>query len=258
MSGRLAGKTALVVDAGSAVGSAIVQRFTEEGAEVSELFLTSGYETASNSSTSDRAQQIGAAVADVTKPDTVDKSLKDIVQAQGSFDIATNALVKHGFSAVELVGDQTWHQEIEWNLGLTFRMVRAVSPGMKKRRSGSIITISSTAMDGVPWFAHRGHATHAAARAGILGFTRSLAYELGRYNVNINCVIPGPTSLPGEESVFGTLKDDPEAAVLPEATFALRRYATPQDIANAVLFFASDDSTYITGQTLHVSGGLYY
>lgn len=259
MAGRLSGKTALVLDVGGPVGHAVCRRFAEEGARVIGLYFREASDASTSTDTTAGPAFVETVLeVDVLDSETIESALDTALHPDTLVDIVCNPFVRHGFAPIETVDHETWLREIEWNLGITFRLIRAVSKQMKERRSGSIVTVSSTAKDGVPWFSHSGHATHAAARGGILGLTRSLAYELGRYSVRVNCVVPGPVKASDSATPFDALREDPDAAVLPEQTFALRRYGTPEDVANAILFFASDESAYVTGQALYVSGGFYY
>lgn len=258
---RLTDKKALVITGDDATGIAICTRLAAEGARVSRVVLAagSGRPVMDHSRNSDLNRLgVSQVTADFLDSQSIDEVIGTVSRNTEPIDIAVNAYVRHAFASIDNVDDEMWLQEMEWNLGVTFRMIRSVSTKMKDRGKGSIVTVSSTAKDGVPWFSHRGHATHAAARGGVVGLTRSLAYELGRFNIRVNCVVPGPIKQPGMPSAFDSLSNDPDASVTPEAVFALKRYGTPEDVANAVLFFASDEATYVTGQTLYISGGLYY
>lgn len=254
---RLNGKVALVVGAADYLGSAVARRLAAEGAAVGLL---------------DRPARIVAQIvreirrtggeALALPADPVDKAaVTDRVgqarKSYGHVDILVNTLMQHEFRLVEEVPERMWDEELELNLKAAFLAISATVVHMKERKYGRIVNISSTAKDGVPWFSHIGHSVHAAARGGVAGFTRALAYELGRYDITVNCVVPGPMQNPRAAEIFDRLQHDPQVDVFPTAMMALKRLAKPEDVANAVLFLSSDEASYVTGHALYVSGGLY-
>lgn len=138
-----------------------------------------------------------------------------------------------------------WHAVIDTNLSSLFYTCRAVLPFMVRQSWGRIINISSiNALKG-----QKGQTNYAAAKAGILGFTKSLAQEVAKFNVTVNAVAPGYTETDMIKGVPDAILEDLKKNI------PLRRFASPEDIAKAVVFLASDDAAYMTGQTLHVNGG---
>lgn len=255
---RLEQKVALIVGCGGYLSDAIAVRLAEEHAELILLGYRSERleQTAKDIRTTWGVEVIDMAV-ELTDLREIKRSVEKALQHFGKIDILVNAAWGHKFGLIGEFGEENWDHDLTLNLKTTFLSIEAVTPAMRNRGYGRIVNLSSTAKDGVPWFSHRGHAAHAAARGGVQGFTRALAFELGRHNITVNCVVPGPILTPKSEKVFGSLRDDPEVAVFPTDMMALRRFGEPRDVANAVLFLASDEAKQITGESLYVSGGLY-
>lgn len=254
---RLKEKVAIVTGAGGYIGQAVVKRLSEEGAKiVANDFTEEGVEKVVND-VKKVGGEIVAVTANIRKVEETKGMVERSLEYFGRIDILVNAAGKHDYNLVTDLPEEMWDREIELNLKASFNCIQAVSRYMIEQRYGKIINFSSTAKDGVPWFSHKGHSSYAAARAGIVGLTRALAYELGRYNINVNCVVFGPIETPRTKNIFEPLKKDPEVKVLPTDMIPLQRLGEPIDVANAVLFLASDEAKYITGHCLYVSGGLY-
>jgi 3-oxoacyl-[acyl-carrier protein] reductase len=190
--------------------------------------------------------------------DTVDVSdarqVADLVAGIGRVDILVNnagGVVGQVGRPLEDVSDYDWQAVVAANLTSTFVCTRAVTPGMKERRYGRIVNISSGAGRSVSL---TGIQAYASAKAGQIGFTRQTAHELGRYGITVNSIAPGfvlsnPTSIAQYES-YG---EDGQRRLL--ESIATRRLGTPEDIANGVLFFVADESSWVTGQVLSIDGG---
>jgi 3-oxoacyl-[acyl-carrier protein] reductase len=199
----------------------------------------------------------GATVHGVDR-DTVDVSdarqVADLVAGIGRVDILVNnagGVVGQVGRPLEDVSDYDWQAVVAANLTSTFVCTRAVTPGMKERRYGRIVNISSGAGRSVSL---TGIQAYASAKAGQIGFTRQTAHELGRYGITVNSIAPGfvlsnPTSIAQYES-YG---EDGQRRLL--ESIATRRLGTPEDIANGVLFFVADESSWVTGQVLSIDGG---
>ncbi len=199
----------------------------------------------------------GAAVHGVDK-DTVDltsvTAVREFFAALGGIDILVNnagGVCGQVGRPLEDVSDEDWREVLDANLTTAFLCTRAVVPGMKERRWGRIITISSAAGLSV---SKTGIQAYASAKAAQIGFTRQLAHELGPFGITVNCIAPGfvlsnPTSIRQWDS-YGS--DGQRALVNGIAT---RRLGTPADIANGVLFFAAEESSWVTGQTVAIDGG---
>ncbi len=253
---RVAGKRAVVVGAGGHLGAAISLRLFEEGAVV---HLVDSDRSALDHVSADLGSSDRAVVHAVeTRSMESMRHLFDGIEGEhGRVDILVAASWRHSFAPVDELTEEIWQADIETNLSIGYRAVHAVVRHMKPRGTGRIVTISSTAKDGVPWFAALGHSSHAAARGGMAGFTRALSYELGCHGIAVNCVVVGPLDNPKARRVFDSLRDDDTVRVKPEDMIALGTLGSPRDVAQAVLFLASDEASYITGESLYVSGGLY-
>ena len=190
--------------------------------------------------------------------DTVDltsvTAVREFFAALGGIDILVNnagGVCGQVGRPLEDVSDEDWREVLDANLTTAFLCTRAVVPGMKERRWGRIITISSAAGLSV---SKTGIQAYASAKAAQIGFTRQLAHELGPFGITVNCIAPGfvlsnPTSIRQWDS-YGS--DGQRALVNGIAT---RRLGTPADIANGVLFFAAEESSWVTGQTIAIDGG---
>ena len=242
----LQGKVALVTGAGRGIGKAIAIRLAAEGARV--VIADVDGETAKAT-----ADEIGrGAVAlkmDVTDSASVRDGVAEAVRVAGPIDVLVN---NAGWDKVEPFvksQEETWDRVIAINLKGPIRCARAVLDGMIERKAGKIISISSDAGR----VGSTGEAVYSAAKAGVIGFSKTLARETARYGINVNVVCPGPTNTPLLNSIAGG--NDKLIESLRRA-IPMGRTGEPDDIAGAVVFLASDDAGFITGQTLSVSGGL--
>ncbi len=234
----LEGKTALVTGASKGIGRAVATGLAEAGASV-----VVGYNSGRGEAQSLAAELNGRAVqADVSSPDEA----KRLVEEAGDVDILVNnaGLTRDGVLA--RMTDEDWRVVLETNLSSVFYTCRAVTRGMMRKRSGSIVNISSIVGVHGNW----GQTNYAASKAGIIGFTKSLARELGSRNVRANVVAPGYvrtrlTDVLPEEATQAMLGNTP-----------LGRLGEPEDVAGAVRFLCSDEAAFITGEVLLVDGGL--
>jgi 3-oxoacyl-[acyl-carrier protein] reductase len=234
----LEGKTALVTGASRGIGSAIALELAHAGASV-VVGYRSGAEEAENvaSEAGGRAVQ-----ADVSESEEA----KRLVDEAGELDILVNnaGITRDGLLA--RMPDDDWRAVIETNLSGVFYTCRAAVRGMMKRRAGSIVNVSSiVGLHGNP-----GQTNYGAAKAGIIGFTKSLARELGSRGVRANVVAPGYVT----SRLTEILPEDLRAQML--ANTPLGRLGDPEDVAGAVRFLCSDEATFITGEVLLVDGGL--
>ena len=198
------------------------------------------------------AQELGSDVlfeaCDVTRGDQVAAAVDLVLRRFGQIDILVNVVGGSTTTWFWELTEQQWDQMIEFNLKTTFLTCRAVVPHMLERRQGSIINISSNqAVTPAPMRSH-----YSAAKAGIIGLSRTLAMELAPYGVRVNVVAPGPTNTERVRSHFTD-----EGWAERNADHPLGRVAEPNDVAEAILFLASPRSEDMTGQVLHVNGGLY-
>ena len=234
----LAGKLALVTGASRGIGRAIAEELARAGADV-----VVGYRSGK-----EEAEELAAAIggravqADVSSPEDA----RRLVAEAGDVDVLVNnaGLTRDGLLA--RMSDDDWRTVIETNLSSVFYTCRAVTRPMMKKRNGSIVNISSIVGVHGNW----GQTNYAASKAGIIGFTKSLARELGSRNIRANVVAPGYV----KTALTDVLPDEATAAMVQQTP--LGRVADPEEIAGAVRFLASDQASFITGEVLLVDGGL--
>ena len=234
----LEGKTALVTGGSRGIGRAIALELAGAGASV-----VLGYRSSADEAEAVAAEAGGRAVrADVSDPDEA----RALVEEAGELSILVNnaGLTRDGLIA--RMPDEDWRSVVETNLSGMFYTCRAAARGMMKRRSGSIVNVSSiVGLRGNP-----GQTNYAAAKAGIVGFTKSLARELGTRGVRANVIAPGYITT----ALTDVLPEEARAAML--ANTPLGRLGDPEDVARAVRFLCSDEASFITGEVLLVDGGL--
>jgi 3-oxoacyl-[acyl-carrier protein] reductase len=234
----LEGKTALVTGASRGIGRAIAVELARAGASV-----VVGYRSGREEGEALAAEIGGRALqADVSQPDEA----KRLVEEAGHLDILVNnaGLTRDGVLA--RMSDDDWRVVIETNLSSVFYTCRAVTRGMMKRRGGSIVNVSSIVGVRGNW----GQSNYAASKAGIIGFTKSLAQELGSRNVRANVVAPGYI----KTQLTEVIPEDAKTKMLDLTP--LGRLGDPEDVAGAVRFLCSDEGSFITGGVLLVDGGL--
>ncbi|MFL9843999.1 3-oxoacyl-[acyl-carrier-protein] reductase [Flavobacterium rhizosphaerae] len=243
----LEGKTAIITGASRGIGRGIALVFAEQGANVA--FTYSSSVEAANALEAElkghgvKAKGYQSNAADFNE---AQKLADDVVAEFGSIDVLINNAGITKDNLLMRISEEDFDNVIEVNLKSVFNMTKAVQRTMLKQRKGSIINMSSVV--GVK--GNAGQSNYAASKAGMLGFTKSIALELGSRNIRCNAIAPGfieteMTAKLGEEVVKGWRENIP-----------LKRGGTPEDVANACVFLASDMSAYITGQTLNVDGGM--
>jgi 2-hydroxycyclohexanecarboxyl-CoA dehydrogenase len=237
---------ALVTGAGRGIGKAIATRLAAEGARV---VIADVDGMTANATAGEIGRGAVAVKMDVTDPASVRDGIAEAVRVAGPIDVLVN---NAGWDKVEPFvksQEETWDRVIAINLKGPIRCARAVLDGMIERKAGKIISISSDAGR----VGSTGEAVYSAAKAGVIGFSKTLARETARYGINVNVVCPGPTNTPLLNEIAGG--NDKLIESLRRA-IPMGRTGEPDDIAGAVAFLASDDAGFITGQTLSVSGGL--
>lgn len=261
MNVSFAGRRVLVTGAGHGLGRAMAVAFADRGAFVWACGIDEGglLETGRLlAEAGGRSSVEGAGGTtrrvDVTDPDTVARIVGEITAADGPVDVLVNnagGVVGQVGRPVEEVGDDDWDAVLAVNLTGSFVCARAVVPGMKRAGRGCIVNISSGAGLGV---SRTGIQAYASAKAGQIGLTRQLAHELGPFGIRVNAVAPGfVRSNPATERQWQAYGPAGQAALVD--SIHLRRLGTPDDIAWAVLYLASDYARWITGQVLSVDGG---
>lgn len=247
---RLTGKVAIVTGGAHGIGRAYSLRFGAEGAGVAIFDLDDVAAKEVAAGLGGEGHALGARV-DVTDPDAVAAGVQQVVAAFGTVDILVNNAAMFSVVPMSRVGFDTlstdeWDKMMAVNVKGPWLMARAVAPHMRAQHSGKIINISSgTAFKGTTTQIH-----YVTSKAAILGFTKTLARELGPDGINVNAIAPGST-LSEEEVTDSTVQS--RSRVIP--TRALQRLETPEDLVGAAVFLASADSDFMTGQTLIVDGG---
>ena len=243
----LHGKIALVSGASRGIGQAIALRLGRAGATVIGTATSDKGAEAIGEYLSAANIKGGGMTLNVTQPEQVEATLTTITALHGDVHILVNNAGITRDNLLMRMKDEEWDDIIATNLTSVFRLSRAVLRGMMKARSGRIISIASV----VGAMGNAGQTNYSAAKAGIMGFTKSLAREVGSRNITVNCVAPGFI----DTDMTKALPDAQRQALL--AHIPLGRLGSVDDIANAVLFLACPTADYISGTTLHVNGGMY-
>ena len=243
----LEGKTAVVTGANRGIGRAIAIRLAEEGANIAftDLFMDENTKSLEAELSGLGVKGKGFA-SDASKMDDTEKAVAAIVEEFGTIDILVNNAGITKDTLLMRMTEEQWDAVIGVNLKSVFNFTKLVQPVMLKQRSGSIINISSV----VGVAGNAGQANYAASKAGIIGFTKSVAKEVGSRNIRCNALAPGFIIT----EMTDKLPDDVKETWV--KTIPLRRGGTPEDVANAALFLASDLSSYVSGQVINVCGAM--
>jgi len=240
----LSGKIALVTGASRGIGAAIADTLAQAGATV---IGTATSDSGAAAIGERLAQWNGQGRAlNAAEADGIENLIADIEKEFGKLDILVNNAGITRDNLLMRMKEEEWDEIMQVNLKSVFRASKAVLRGMMKQRSGRIINITSV----VGAMGNAGQANYAAAKAGLMGFAKSMAREVGSRGITVNCIAPGFI----DTDMTRALPEEVRKTF--EAQTALGRFGDAQDIADAVLFLASDQAKYITGQTLHVNGGM--
>lgn len=243
----LEGKVALITGGSRGIGEAIVRQFAEMGAEVAFTYRSSAEsaEKISNESASN-GTKVKAYKSDAADFDQAGELIKSVINDFGKIDILINNAGITKDNLMLRMGEDQWDQVIEVNLKSVFNLTKHVLRHMLKARAGSIINMSSV----VGVFGNAGQANYAASKAGIIGFTKSIAKEVGSRGIRCNAIAPGFI----ETDMTGELSEDVVKGYIDN--IPLKRLGSGTDIANACAFLVSDMGSYISGQTISVCGAL--
>lgn len=241
----LSGEIALVTGASRGIGAAIADLLAAQGA----IVIGTATSEAGAAAIGERLAAAGGAgrVLNVTEPGAIDALIDEVTKTFGAIGILVNNAGITRDNLLMRMKDEDWQAVIDTNLSSVYRSSKAVMRGMMKARKGRIINIASV----IGVTGNAGQANYAAAKAGIIAFSKSLAKEIGSRGVTVNVVAPGFI----ETDMTRDLPDAAKAAMLDQ--IALGRLGSPADIAQAVAFLAGPAASYITGETLHVNGGMY-
>ena len=240
---NLSGKMALVTGATGGIGGAIAKALHAQGATV-------GISGRNEGKLAELAKELGDRVhvlpADLSSAEAADALVKLAEEKMGQVDILVNnaGLTRDGLSM--RMKDEDWQQVIDVNMTATFKLAQAVQRGMMKRRWGRIVNIASVVgVTGNP-----GQCNYVASKAGMIGWSKAMAAEIASRNITVNCVAPGFIATAMTE----VLTDDQKSKI--NSTIPMQKMGASEDIAAAVTYLASDEAGYVTGQTLHVNGGM--
>ncbi|WP_076536212.1 3-oxoacyl-ACP reductase FabG [Shewanella sp. UCD-KL21] len=240
----LTGKVALVTGASRGIGRAISETLVEAGATVIGTATSEKGAAAIQDYLGDNGFGL---VLNVTDSESVAQLFSQIKEKAGDVDILVNNAGITRDNLLMRMKDDEWHDILDTNLTSLFRLSKPVMRSMMKKRSGRIINIGSV----VGTMGNAGQVNYSAAKAGLIGFTKSLAREVASRQITVNAVAPGFI----QTDMTDELNEEQQKAFMAQVPMA--RLGQAQEIANAVLFLASDSAAYITGETLHVNGGMY-
>jgi 3-oxoacyl-[acyl-carrier protein] reductase len=240
---NLSGQTALVTGASGGIGGAIARALHSQGAQV---MVAGTRREALSTLANELGDSTHIGLADLFDPGAADQLVKDAEDAMGRIDIlVNNAGITRDALALRM-DDESWRAVIEVDLTAAFRLTRATLRGMLRRRHGRVIGVTSV----VAVTGNAGQANYAAAKAAMIGMSKSIAAEIAGRGITVNCIAPGAITT----AMTKKLTAEQRARLL--ATIPAGRFGAPEDVAAAVIFLASPEASYVTGQTLHVNGGM--
>lgn len=247
MENRFQNKIAVVTGGCRGIGKAIALKFASEGAYVFALDYVIPPKDEPFCENTELSSKVQCLQADVTKMESIEECVNIILKEKERIDFWVNNAGITRDNLLIRMNENEWDAVLNTNLKGAFLCTKAISRTMMGQRFGRIINIGSV----VGTMGNPGQANYSASKAGLIGFTKSIARELASRNILVNLVAPGYVRTPMTDK----LSDEQKKAFIDN--IPLKRVAEPEDIANAVAFFASNEASYITGQVLHVNGGLY-
>ena len=240
----LEGKKALITGASGGIGKEIAKVLIEHNAEVC---ISGRNHEELNALKKSLGKKCHVVTCDLSKKDEIIELIKKADEFMGYIDILVNNAGITKDNIFLRMSENEWEDVLNVNLNSTFNILKLITKGMVKRKYGRIINISSVV--GVTGGA--GQVNYSASKAGLIGLTKSLSQEIATRNITVNCIAPGFIETPMTEKLDDKRKD----AIL--NSIPMNRIGTPEDLSSAIIFLASQESSYITGQTIHINGGLY-
>ncbi|HEV8307980.1 MAG TPA: SDR family NAD(P)-dependent oxidoreductase [Methylomirabilota bacterium] len=247
---RLRDRTAIVTGAASGLGLGIARALAREGARVAILDSNEAGATAAAEDIRGAGGEADAIRTDVTVRADVEAAVAEVVRRSAAIHILVNNAGWDRPMPFLETDEAFWDRIIALNLKAHFHLAQVVLPHMIRQGGGRIVAIGSDAGR----VGSSGEAVYSAAKGGVIAFTKTLAREMARYRINVNCVCPGPSETPLFQSEFSAAR--PGLADALKKAIPWGRLGTPEDVAGAVVFLASDEAEFVTGQTVSVSGGL--
>ncbi len=239
----LTGKTALITGATGGIGEEIATTFYNQGATV---ILTGRKQEILENLKNKLGERAFAIPADLSKENATKSLIEEALKINGKIDILVNNAGLTRDTLMMRMKDEDWQTVIDVNLTASFKLTREVLSSMMKNRFGRIINITSV----VGWMGNAGQANYCATKAGLTGMSKALASEVASRGITVNCIAPGFIST----AMTDVLSDDIKSKMMEQ--IPVKRFGTTKDIANSAVFLASDEASYITGQTIHVNGGM--
>lgn len=251
MTKRFAGRTAFITGGSRGIGKGIALRLAEEGAKVAIIDINVEALNETASELKEKGYVVFAKQANVTNREEVEEAVDAVASAFGSIDILVNNAGIIRDNLLFKMTDDDWEQVMDVHLKGSFYAARAAQKYMVEQRFGRIINISSTSALG-----NRGQANYATAKAGLQGFTKTLAIELGKFGITVNAVAPGFIETEMTKATAERIGMDYEDFVKASVSqIPVGRSGKPADIANAIAFFADERSSFVNGQVIYVAGG---
>lgn len=248
---RFEGKIAIITGGSRGIGKGIAEKLLHEGSKVVLFDINEEALLTTTENFKKEGYEVSAKVVNVTETEAVENAVKEVVDTFGSVDILVNNAGVIRDNLIFKMTDSDWQSVMDVHLKGAFNMTRAVQKYMVQKKYGRIINISSTSALG-----NRGQANYAAAKAGLQGFTKTLAIELGRYGITANSVAPGFIETEMTKETASRIGISFEQLIEASVTaIPVGRSGKPEDIANAVAFFADEKSSFVNGQVLYVAGG---
>jgi 3-oxoacyl-[acyl-carrier protein] reductase len=244
--GALDGKVAIVTGAARGIGAAIALRLANEGADIALCDLQEDWLAETAEAVKAAGRNVGCFSVDVSNSEAVNKVVSEIVSAHGGVDVLVNNAGITRDTLIMRMSDEDWDAVLNVNLKGTFLFTRAVARPMMKKRAGAVVNIASI----IGLIGNAGQCNYAASKAGVIALTKSSAREMASRNIRVNAVAPGFIQSKMTDAVSEDVRDKMLGNI------PMKRFGTPEDVADVVMFLAGDKSGYMTGQVLTVSGGM--